>query len=36
MQSQIVSWMNEYNTFAPHSALKMLTPNQFYTLKTAA
>ncbi|WP_394335579.1 hypothetical protein [Algoriphagus formosus] len=29
-------WMNEYNTYAPHSALEMKTPNEFYNFKIAA
>lgn len=33
---QIQKWMNEYNTYAPHSALEMKTPNEFYNFKIAA
>ncbi|MFT4858499.1 MAG: putative transposase, partial [Algoriphagus sp.] len=29
-------WVEEYNTFAPHSALNMKTPNEFYNFKIAA
>ena len=30
---QIQKWINEYNTYAPHSALGMKTPNEFYNFK---
>jgi putative transposase len=33
---QIHQWVEEYNTFAPHSALNMKTPNEFYNFKIAA
>ena len=33
---QIQKWMNEYNTYAPHSTLEMKTPNEFYNFKIAA
>jgi putative transposase len=33
---QIDKWVEEYNTFAPHSALNMKTPNEFYNFKIAA
>jgi len=33
---QIPKWVEEYNTFAPHSALEMKTPNEFYNFKIAA
>lgn len=33
---QIQGWIDEYNSFAPHSALNMQTPNEFFNLKTAA
>ena len=36
VQSLIPKWMDEYNDYAPHSALKMKTPTEFYKLKTAA
>jgi putative transposase len=34
--NQIQNWVDEYNNFAPHSALKMKTPNEFYKFKSAA
>lgn len=33
---QIQQWVDEYNTFAPHSSLEMKTPNEFYNFKIAA
>lgn len=30
---QIQGWVDEYNGFAPHSALKMKTPNEYFNLK---
>ena len=36
VHDQIQSWVNEYNQFAPHSALKMKTPNEYYNFKLAA
>jgi putative transposase len=33
---QIQKWIDEYNQFAPHSALNMKTPNEFYNFKSAA
>jgi putative transposase len=30
---QIQGWVNEYNQYAPHSALNMKTPNEFYNFK---
>lgn len=33
---QIQNWVEEYNGFAPHSALNMKTPNEFYNFKIAA
>jgi putative transposase len=36
VHNQIQSWIDEYNQFAPHSALNMKTPNEFYTFKSAA
>jgi len=33
---QIQNWVDEYNGFAPHSALNMKTPNEFYNFKIAA
>ena len=29
-------WIEEYNNYAPHSALGMLTPNEYFNLKRAA
>jgi putative transposase len=34
--NQIQSWVDEYNKYAPHSALNMKTPNEFYIFKSAA
>jgi putative transposase len=34
--NQIQNWVDEYNGFAPHSALNMKTPNEFYNFKSAA
>jgi len=34
--NQIQKWVDEYNQFAPHSALNMKTPNEFYIFKSAA
>ena len=36
VMDQIQKWVDEYNTYAPHSSLNMKTPKEFYTLKTAA
>ena len=33
---QMQQWVDEYNTYAPHSALGMKTPNEFYNFKIAA
>lgn len=33
---QIQGWVHDYNNFAPHSALNMKTPNQFFIFKIAA
>lgn len=33
---QIQKWVDEYNNYAPHSALEMKTPNEFYNFKNAA
>ncbi|MFT4854917.1 MAG: putative transposase [Algoriphagus sp.] len=33
---QIHQRVEEYNTFAPHSALNMKTPNEYYNFKIAA
>ena len=34
--TQIQEWVDEYNQYAPHSALGMKTPNEFYNFKSAA
>lgn len=34
--NQIKQWVEEYNNFAPHSALNMKTPNEFYNFTNAA
>lgn len=34
--NQIKNWVDEYNGYAPHSALNMKTPNEFYNFKIAA
>lgn len=34
--NQMQKWADEYNTYAPHSALEMKTPNEFYNFKIAA
>lgn len=34
--NMIQNWIDEYNQFAPHSALEMKTPNEFYNFKIAA
>lgn len=36
LKAQIEKWVADYNSFAPHSALGMLSPAEFYKLKTAA
>jgi putative transposase len=36
VKEQIGKWVEEYNTFAPHSALGMLTPHEFFKIKLAA
>lgn len=33
---QMQSWIDEYNGFAPHSALNMKTPNEYFIFKSAA
>jgi putative transposase len=33
---QIQGWLNEYNQYAPHSALNMKTPSEYYVLKSEA
>ena len=34
--NQIQNWVNEYNSFAPHSALNMKTPKEYFNFKSAA
>jgi len=34
--AQIAGWVKTYNSYAPHSALGMKTPEEFFILKTAA
>jgi putative transposase len=34
--SQIQKWVDEYNNYAPHSALGMKTPSEFFNYKRAA
>lgn len=36
VKEQIGKWVEEYNSFAPHSALKMMTPNEYFNYKMAA
>lgn len=36
VKEQIGKWVEEYNTFAPHSALKMMTPHEYFNYKMAA
>ncbi len=36
VHNQIQKWVDEYNNYAPHSALDMKTPTEFYIFKTAA
>lgn len=36
VQEQIQKWVDEYNHYAPHSALGMKTPKEFYNFKNAA
>ena len=33
---QMESWVQEYNTYAPHSALGMMTPEEYFNLKMVA
>jgi len=33
---QIQGWIDEYNNYAPHSALNMKTPSEYYDFKKAA
>jgi putative transposase len=36
VMEMIPKWIEDYNTFAPHSALGMKTPNEFFNYKRAA
>jgi putative transposase len=36
VKEQIEKWVEEYNTFAPHSALGMMTPIEYFNYKMAA
>jgi putative transposase len=36
LKSQIADWVHDYNTYAPHSALGMKTPKEYFNLKKAA
>ena len=36
VENQMKEWIDDYNNFAPHSALNMETPQEFYIFKTAA
>ncbi len=36
VKEQIGKWVEEYNTFAPHSALGMMTPKEYFNYKMAA
>ena len=36
VKNQIQDWVNQYNQYAPHSALNMKTPQEFFKFKTAA
>ena len=36
VQSMIPGWIDEYNNYAPHSALEMKTPTEYFKLKNAA
>ncbi|WP_221393610.1 IS3 family transposase [Dyadobacter sp. NIV53] len=36
VMSQIQKWVDEYNNFAPHSALKMKTPKEYFNFQIAA
>jgi len=36
LRSQIGNWIEDYNTYAPHSGLGMKTPQEFFNLKMAA
>jgi len=34
--AQIQNWVDEYNSFAPHSSLNMKTPKEYFNFKNAA
>ena len=34
--SQIQKWVDQYNSFAPHSSLNMKTPKEYFNFKSAA
>jgi len=36
VKKMVSEWVEEYNTYAPHSALGMKTPQEFFKLKMAA
>jgi len=36
LKVEFEKWVNDYNTYAPHSALEMKTPEEFFKLKIAA
>jgi putative transposase len=36
VRKMIHEWVKDYNTFAPHSALGMKTPAEYFNLKIAA
>lgn len=36
VQRMIGSWIEEYNNYAPHSGLGMMSPNDFFKLKLPA
>jgi len=36
LKLEFEKWVHDYNTFAPHSALQMKTPHEFFKLKIAA
>ena len=35
VMDKIQKWIDEYNSFTPHSALNMKTPNEYFILKSA-
>jgi putative transposase len=36
VMGKLQKWFDDYNSYAPHSALKMKTPQEFYNFKMAA